>query len=128
MVWNEKYSEFMPLIETYQYIINQLDYKKYSENQQQDAKKMREEIIGNEWAERYPDTYWDINMLIDMNIKPYEWRNPALWTKTDRAKWRAVNFIKSMLYLVEKYNDYQKDKRDKARKNAQGGNNDKKGR
>lgn len=113
MIWHEKYSDYLPLPEAYDYVMRQIDWKRYPKDQQAKAKYMRKEILGNDWIGYSPDVFWDINMLLERNIKPSEWRNPKIYSQLDRAKIRAVEFINSMKYVVEKYNDYQQDQKDK---------------
>lgn len=115
MVWHESYSDYMPLVEVYGYVISQLDPNKYDSRQKDKAKKMRHEVLGNDWIGRTPDLFWDVGLLVELGIRPHEWRS-KLWHQVDRAKFRAYKFIESMTHIVEKYNTYQKDQRDKLRK------------
>jgi hypothetical protein len=113
LMWHEMYSDYLPLMEVYQYVVNQLDPEKYDPKQKDKAKKMREEILGNDWLGRSPDLLWDISFLVELQIRPSDWRNSDLWTQLDRAKFRAYKFIESMIGIIDKYNNYKKDQRDK---------------
>lgn len=115
-MWHESFSDYLPLLEVYKYVINQLDPEKYDTSQKEKAKKMRQEILGDDWLKRAPDLFWDIGFLIELNIRPRDWRDPNIWNQLDRAKFRAYKFIESMVHVVEKYNSYKKDQRDKFKK------------
>ena len=118
MMWHEQYSDYLPLPEVYSFVMTQLDEEKYEKDQQAKVKKMRDEVIGNSWMKSTPDLYWDVGVLIELDIKPHEWRDPFIWNQVDRAKWRAYKFVESMSQTVQRYNDHSQKQREKIRDNA----------